>query len=114
MVSDTNDNNDPVLMEAKLLEMISSLRQLIHSNQQLDEALLEDHDEDLLQALEENEYVILRKRNEARVLAENLRRHGVNISLDDKVPGYNGSVVLRKIKEKQKDNSSNQNGGLYL
>ena len=114
VVSNTNNDHDPILMEAKLLEMVSSIRQLIHSNQQLDEALQEDHDEDLLQALEENEGVILRRTNDAAALAAKLSsRHGVIISLEDKIPKYDGSLVLKQRKEKQQ-NDSNQNGGLYL
>ncbi|KAL7542153.1 hypothetical protein ACHAXR_011553 [Thalassiosira sp. AJA248-18] len=112
VVSDTNDDDQPILMEAKLVEMISSLRQLIHSNQQLDEALEDCYDEDLLQALEENESVILRKRNAIRVLAAKLSRHGVNISLEDKIPRYDGSIVLKKMKER--GNDKNQSGGMYL
>lgn len=109
-------------MEAKLLEMISSLRQLIQSNQQLDEALLEECnnsgditncDEELLQALKENESVILRKHNDAIALAAKLSKHGVNVSLADKIPQYDGSIVLKKIKEKEEE-KNNQSGGLYL
>mmetsp|Transcript_783 Transcript_783/g.1321 ORF Transcript_783/g.1321 Transcript_783/m.1321 type:complete len:142 (+) Transcript_783:2-427(+) len=113
VVSNTNDDNQPILMEAKLVEMIVSLRQLINSNQQLEEALQECHDEDLLQALEENDSLILRKRNDARMLATKLISHGVNISLEDKIPQYDGSLVLKQMKGQQ-NNESSQNGGMYL
>lgn len=122
VVSDTNDDVNPILMEAKLLEMISSLRQLIQSNQQLDEALIEECDnggditncdQELLQALTENESVILRKHNDAIVLAAKLSKHGGNISLADKIPQYSGSIVLKKTKEKEEEKNK-QSGGLYL
>ena len=91
--------------------MISSLRQLIHSNRQLDEALQECHDDDLFQALEENESVISRKQKDIRMLAAKLSsRHDVHVSVEDKIPRYDGSVVLKKRREEEQGES----GGLYL
>ena len=114
LVSSADDENDPVLAEAKLLEMITSLRQLINSNAQLDEALENEHDEDLLQALEENEGVILRRTNEAAVLAAKIAsRGGAKITLEDKIPKYEGSEALRKIRAK-KESESIKGAGLYL
>ena len=114
LASSADDENDPVLAEAKLLEMITSLRQLINSNAQLDEALENEHDEDLLQALEENEGVILRRTNEAAALAAKIAsRGGVKITLEDKIPKYEGSEALRKIRAK-KESESIKGAGLYL
>mmetsp|Transcript_18677 Transcript_18677/g.40080 ORF Transcript_18677/g.40080 Transcript_18677/m.40080 type:complete len:143 (-) Transcript_18677:44-472(-) len=112
-VSDANDDDQPVLMEAKLVEMIASLRQLIHSNGQLEEALRECRDEDLLQALEENDGVIERKCDDARILAAKLSRHGVDISLEDKIPQYNGALILKQMKEPEM-NKQSKDSGLYL
>mmetsp|Transcript_11505 Transcript_11505/g.20694 ORF Transcript_11505/g.20694 Transcript_11505/m.20694 type:complete len:128 (-) Transcript_11505:459-842(-) len=116
VVSDTNDDEQPILMEAKLIEMIASLRQLIHSNEQLEEALRDEchDDDDLMQALRENDDVIARKRGGARVLAMKLSRHGVNISLVDKIPRYDGSLLLKEMKEKQQHDNTQNSGGLYL
>ena len=79
-VSNTNDDTNPILLEAKLLELITSIRQLISSNQQLEQALNEDEDDeddDLLQALIENEDLILRKKNNATMLANTLKSRQV-------------------------------------
>ena len=119
-VSNTNDDTNPILLEAKLLELITSIRQLISSNQQLEQALNEDDDEDddLLQALIENEELILRKKNNATILADTLKSRGVNISLNDKIPLYHGSVLIKKMKEdgedKKSKNGNDGGGGLYL
>jgi hypothetical protein len=116
---DANGGGDdqPILMEARLVEMISSLRQLIHSNRLLEEALAECHDEDLIRALEENDGVILRKRDDARALAARLKRHGVNIDVRDMIPRYDGSAVLgRMMKERrhQDQSSADEDGGMHL
>ena len=118
-VSNTNDETNPILLEAKLLELITSIRQLISSNQQLEQALQEEEHDDLLQALIENEELIIRKKNNATMLANTLKnRHGVTISLNDKIPLYHGSVLLKKMKEGEEDkkskNCNNGGGGLYL
>lgn len=120
-VSNTNDDTNPILLEAKLLELITSIRQLISSNQQLEQALNEEEqdDDDLLQALIENEELIIRKKNNATMLANTLKsRHGVNISLNDKIPLYHGSVLIKKMKEdgedKKSKNGNDGGGGLYL
>ncbi len=109
-----------MLMEARLLEIISSVCQLIHSNQQIDEALQEYIDDDLLNALKENVRVIASKKEVARSLQLKLSRHGVNISLEDKIPPYDGSAVLKKIEEIEMKKNTNQcqsnesDDGLYL
>ncbi|KAL9186469.1 hypothetical protein ACHAXT_005707 [Thalassiosira profunda] len=112
-VSDSNDDDQPVLMEAKLLETISSLRALIKSNWQLEHAIRECHDDELVQALQENDVLIARKHGEAAVLAAKLSRHGVNISLADKIPQYDGSKLLREMKEREKNDKRGE-GGMYL
>lgn len=117
IVSAVNDDQ-PILMEARLVEMISSLRQLIHSNQLLDEALLMNdgggHDKDLFQALEENEVLIVRKCANAQALAARLQTRGVSISLDDKIPKYDGSVVLRRMREQVRVPNVEDDGGMHL
>ena len=113
VVSSTNEDINPVLMEAKLREMITSLNQLISSNHQLEEALQECHDDDLLQALEENEGVIKRRSDDATMLATKLRKHGVNIISLKEIPQYHGSLVLKQIKE-QRQGKKSENGGMYL
>ena len=104
-------------MEAKLRELIISVNQLIKSNLALDEALMDDNDDDLLAALRENDYLIHRRVIDATSLAEKLNNHGVHISLSDKIIQYNGSLVLKKMEEedKKKDRSNKEgDDGLYL
>jgi hypothetical protein len=115
--ADGGGDDQPILMEARLVEIISSLRQLIHSNRLLEEALVECHDEDLLRALEENVGVILRKRDDARALVARLGRHGVNIDLDDTITRYDGSAVLERImkeRQHQVQSSADEDGGMHL
>lgn len=96
-----------------LMEVINSLRQLITSNEQLDDVLQDScDDEDLLDALRENERVIASKREESTAIQQKLSRYGVNISLDDKIPHYSGSKVLQMLE--QKTNSAVTDDGLYI
>ncbi len=96
-------------------EMVTSVNQLILSNQELDQALLEDRDDDLLDALKENEALIHRKIFEATSLAAKLSKHGVHISLADKIMQYDGSSVLKKIQD-ENDRAGGKYGddGIYL
>ena len=113
----SDDDEQPILMEAKLRELITSINQLIKSNLALDEALMDDNDDDLLSALRENDYLIHRRVIDATSLAEKLNNHGVHISLADKIIQYNGSIVLKKMEEedKKKDRSNKEgDDGLYL
>ena len=115
VVNSEEADNNPVLMEARLTEMIVSLQQLIKTNEQLEEALSETMDDDLLQALKENDELILRRRSAAAVLANKLRNcSGVDISLSDKVPPYAGSSVLKKIEDMQRERGGVRDEGMYL
>mmetsp|Transcript_18050 Transcript_18050/g.26698 ORF Transcript_18050/g.26698 Transcript_18050/m.26698 type:complete len:172 (+) Transcript_18050:45-560(+) len=115
-ISLSDDDEQPILMEAKLREIITSVNHLIISNQELDTALLDDHDDDLLDALKENEDLIHRKVFEATSLAAKLNKHGVHISLADKITQYDGSLVLKKMEEEKKKDQTEKNGGngIYL
>ena len=103
-------------MEAKLRELITSINQLIKSNLALDEALMDDNDDNLLAALRENDYLIHRRVIDATSIAEKLNNHGVHISLNDKILQYRGSIVLKKMEEEETKDRSNKKGddGLYL
>lgn len=100
-------DDSPVLMEAKLSEMINSINQLISSNLQLDEVLKEEYDADCMEALEENDALITRKIEECKVMRRKLIETGVQLNLV--VPVYQGSVVLKQLNSK-KDNDQ----GVYL
>ena len=131
--------DQPILMEARLIELISSLQQLINSNTLLDEALMTEqsndnnddndsdnvqqhYDDELVSALKENEVVISKQMENAQSLSSKLRtRHGVFISLDDKIPKYNGSLFLRRLIEEEEEESrcrhpttADDDGGMHL
>lgn len=110
----TGDNDNPIMMEARLREIISSVNQLVRSNRELDEALNEAHDDDLLDALKENEALIHRKILEATSIAAALNEHGVHISLADKITQYDGSSVLKKLESEEKEDQLRNSDGMYL
>eukprot|EP00956_Cyclotella_meneghiniana_P033689 scaffold98375_cov53-Cyclotella_meneghiniana.AAC.2 len=102
----TTHHDSPLLLEAKLIETISSIRQLISTNAQLDEILKQDADDELLQALTENDALIARKIEECNTMKRQLSEMGsekLNSNLD--VPVYAGSSVLMQ---------NSKNDGLYL
>ena len=119
LISNENDTN-PVLLEAKLLESITSINQLISSNTHLEEALQQEMDDELLSALIENDELIIRKINNARLLSLKLKNMngGVEVSLNDKIPMYTGSELVRQMKKKkEEDGKKKSNGdgsGIYL
>lgn len=100
-------DDSPILMEAKLSETINSINQLISSNRQLDEMLKEGYDSDLMQALEENDALIIRKLDECKVMRRKLVEADVQLNLD--IPVYHGSVVLKQLK-----GNDDNGGGVYL
>jgi len=130
--------DQPILMEARLIELISSLQQLINSNTLLDEALMTEqsnddddndsdnvqqhYDDELVSALKENEVVISKQMENAQSLSSKLRtRHGVFISLDDKIPKYNGSLFLQRLIEEEEESrcrhpttTVDDDGGMHL
>lgn len=72
------------LMEARLCELTSSIRALLRSNTDLEDALAggNEDDPDFLQALEENNMVVRRQGRVAVALVQELKNHGCNISLE--------------------------------
>ena len=122
--TENDDNDSPILLEARLSETVLSLRQLIHTNRQLDEALLNDSDDDvdLFEALKENDDLIARKRNEVTAMSQTLKELGVQVnSWEEDMPVYGGSVVLKKLEEERRTREEEcqsmekeENNGLYL
>ncbi len=76
------------------------MHQLIHTNQQLNEALLKEaYDVNLFKALKENDELILQKTKDVTVMTRWLKELGVQVNSleeDNNMPVYRGSVVLRK------------------
>ena len=104
-VSATGDDS-PILIEAQLSETITSINQLISTNQQLDEILQNENDNDLLQALKENDVLIVRKIEDCKVMIRKLKESGVMLTLEP--PAYDGSIFLKKNKMQHDDR------GIYL
>ena len=79
-------------------------------------------DNELLSALIENDELIIRKINEARLLSIKLKNMngGVEVSLNDKIPLYIGSELVQQMKKKKekeddvKKKDGDEGGGMYL
>ena len=120
LISNENDTN-PVLLEAKLLESITSINKLISSNSHLEQAIQEEMDNELLSALIENDELIIRKINNARILSLKLKNMngGVEVSLNDKIPLYIGSELVQQMKKKKEEDGKKKDeggssSGMYL
>ena len=109
----TSDYDSPILLEARLSETITQLHQLILTNTQLDDALMDEEDGDLLDALKENDTLIRRKMEEISAMQRRLMESGVNV--DFQMPSYAGSLVLQKLEKRKRDEEKDDNdSGLYL
>ena len=78
-------------------------------------------DNELLSALIENDELIIRKIDNARILSLKLKNMngGVEISLNDKIPLYIGSELVRQMKKKKEEDGKKKDegdgsGGMYL
>mmetsp|Transcript_20148 Transcript_20148/g.49417 ORF Transcript_20148/g.49417 Transcript_20148/m.49417 type:complete len:148 (-) Transcript_20148:272-715(-) len=79
-----------LLMEATFLELVSNIRALTQSNQDLEEALVaEPNDLDFSQALKENKYIILKKRQQLLNLVTDMKRMGANIDIPSDIQQMN-------------------------
>ena len=103
------DEDSPVLIEARLSETITSIHQLISTNGQLDTFLQNENDYELLQALKENDALIVRKIEDCKLMIRKLHESGVKVTLEP--PVYDGSTVLKKI---EKNETLHDDGGVYL
>lgn len=86
----------------------------------LEQALQEEMDNELLSALIENDELIIRKIDNARMLSIKLKNMngGVEVSLNDKIPLYTGSELVQQInKRKDEDGKKKKDeggSGMYL
>jgi predicted ATPase with chaperone activity len=102
-------HGNSLLMEAQFLELVSNIRALHISNRDLKEALKEDpNDLDFLQALKENKYIILRKREEVLRLVFDMKRAGANIDVPDDI------IAMKIDLPKDEANDANEGEGVYL
>lgn len=80
--SSQGTNMNLMLLEATFMEIVSNIRALVRSNQDLEEALSADpKDLDFLQALKENRYIILKKRQQLMLVVTDMNRMGANIDI---------------------------------
>lgn len=110
-----------VLMEARLCEMISSIRALVRSNVDLEEALRESpEDPDFLQAVSENKLAIRRQGLVAQALVQEMRALGAKVDLEGDVLDAISNVQKYVSGERSTAEggegvaSTDTSGGLYL
>lgn len=106
-------------MEARLIELYSSLRALYRSNKELQEALAADPtDRDFLVAVEENWDTMRKQRALAIELVSEMKQRGTNIDLPLDVCEMDIPAHSKKkdVEEQPSDpqQSSNVENGLYL
>lgn len=74
------------LMEARFLELSSSIRALYKSNQDLEDALQEcPGDADFMQAIIENEDIIVKQRKELIAVVRGMQELGANVDVPDDI-----------------------------
>lgn len=112
-----SDGGNLQLMEAKLLELYSSIRKLHASNQELQDALEESPgDEDFIDARKENAAVIQKQRSLAMELITDMKRQGAQIDLPADISALQ-YVESRQVEENLDDQSQQQTEtetGVYL
>ena len=127
--NNNNNNNDDVLnaqlMEARICQLISSLRALVRSNKELEAALLEEpEDYDFISAVKENQNVIHKQLQLIMTLANKMKQVGIhNYQLPDDIYKIISQSSTNQQQQQQQQepesqvqNTSHetQNEGLYL
>eukprot|EP00546_Thalassionema_frauenfeldii_P018512 CAMPEP_0178902202 /NCGR_PEP_ID=MMETSP0786-20121207/4474_1 /TAXON_ID=186022 /ORGANISM="Thalassionema frauenfeldii, Strain CCMP 1798" /LENGTH=133 /DNA_ID=CAMNT_0020573443 /DNA_START=107 /DNA_END=508 /DNA_ORIENTATION=- len=85
-----------MLMEARYQELVSSIRALIRSNKELNDALVDTpNDTDFLEAVSENRGVILKQRTMLLKLVLDMRRQGADMDVPED--------IVRESNEIQKE-----------
>lgn len=108
------DGGNVQLMEARVMELFSSLRALYRSNQELTEALKSDPiDSDFAEALEENWVTIRGQRELATEIVRDMKARGSNVDMpqdicDMEIPAW------KERKEEEKEQTSGTEEGVYL
>ena len=134
-----DDNGNVHLMEARLIELYISLRNLYRSNQELKEA--DPNDLDFIQAIQENWTTMTKQRELAMELVTEMKQRGVNIDIPDDIStmeipiqGSSGSTAttvvasttttanndddnnesLRRRRQEEQERQTGVDGGIYL
>ncbi|CAJ1936027.1 unnamed protein product [Cylindrotheca closterium] len=116
-----------LLMEATYLELVSNIRALVQSNQDLEEALTaEPNDLDFQQAVKENTYIVLKKREQLVNLVTDMRRMGGNIDIPPDIQQMNldlkgtagdvtqEPVVANNLVRVEEEGTGGEEEGVYL
>ena len=111
------DGGNVHLMEARLIELYSSLRALWRSNKDLKEALVVDPgDKDFQEAIEENWSAMRKQRELAMELVAEMKVRGVNVDLPDDICEMDIPPVKksRRVEEEDHKNNKTRAGGLRV
>mmetsp|Transcript_15869 Transcript_15869/g.34482 ORF Transcript_15869/g.34482 Transcript_15869/m.34482 type:complete len:155 (+) Transcript_15869:73-537(+) len=121
-----------LLLDAKLAELINSIRALARSNDELRDALKEHPDDrDFIIAIQENEEIIVKRREAAAELCLRLRNSGVDTDLpsdilemdvankgstggSQKAKDADSSTEDKEVTEEVVGDGADADGGLYL
>mmetsp|Transcript_2190 Transcript_2190/g.3255 ORF Transcript_2190/g.3255 Transcript_2190/m.3255 type:complete len:137 (+) Transcript_2190:143-553(+) len=80
------DGGNLMLMEARSQQLLSSIRALIRSNKDLNDALIETpNDSDFLDAFSENHVIILKQRTALLNLVIDMKRQGADIDVPEDI-----------------------------
>jgi hypothetical protein len=126
--SETGSSHSLLLIEARYVELVSSIRALASSNQQLQEALIENPgDSDFLQAISENTTVIYKQRRQILNLVVDMKRQGSTIEVPEDIANMKREVVSGDVANEplslahveNEDNTTSNNEapsdeGIYL
>ena len=135
-----DDNGNVHLMEARLIELYISLRNLYRSNQELKEA--DPNDPDFIQAIQENWITMTKQRELAMELVTEMKQRGVNIDIPDDIStmeipiqgssesttttaaastttaanndGDNNESLRRRRRQEEQERQTGVDGGIYL
>jgi len=114
------DGGNVQLMEARLVELYSSLRALYRSNQELAEALAADpEDSDFAQAVEENWSTMRKQRELAVELVRDLKARGTDIDMpedicDMNVPAWREPKKQSQEQKQEEEQTHETEEGVYL
>ena len=102
------------MLEARFLELTSSVRALYKSNQELQDALDDcPNDPDFIQAINENIGIIKKQQKELVKVVQGMRNLGANVDVPDdiQVMDVDGSVTNPSFQQQQQQQRRQQSDG---
>ncbi|KAG7340169.1 cobalamin synthesis protein CbiX [Nitzschia inconspicua] len=86
------------LMEARLLELSSSLRALYRSNRDLEDALLEaPNDRDFMEAISENKALMTKQKKELTQVVRSMKNLGANVEVPDDIQVMDIDIANERV-----------------